>query len=995
MRFLALYLGAFLLLSCKQDGSTSLNILTGGGGPTNATELEITSRIPDQGQVIVEIGESQEFFITGVAVFPRTVTYSWTLDGALVNAINDFTFIGLEENIGNHTLIATLSDDQATISNTWEIKVNGPPVVSGQQEGQQKISVGSTLSLNAVASDPNNDSLNYRWLLNGATSTHLLGTTSSAQLTGHESIVGLNTVTVEVDDGTQTASHSWDVEVNFFPQACNELETGEICTVVGSANKGSGFSPTNVDFPLRFRPISHFQDSLGNFFISDLDNNVVWYWNNTANPVSRIGRVIPAGVIQVVAGTGEAASGSAGLSALESALNGPRGLWYDGGSDRLFISEWSSHTVKYVNSSGVVFIGMGGGTSHVDGASAFTHRCRNPNGISLRNDQLYVTCYTDHRVKRWDLSSDQAYTVAGTGANNTNGNNVAPTSGGTGQAYGLFTNDDGIYITLWDQRRVRFINTSLVPKTFWSGNPDEITVGPGLMATIVGNGGNGNTPASADPLSAPVARPSGISVSPDDVIYISGQQRSHIVAANNSGVDINIDGLTIVAGQMGRINSNTAGYNGTTAGVNATRFSSPYHLSLDILNPERVIIADYNNFRLRDINVSTAQVTDFLGSGVGKNGNMGDFELPTSQHLLNFPTGLAFDNQNQLLFVADQNNHRVRVLDRYGLVKTAVGSITAGDPIPDNEFPNSTRIRSNFNTTNSYLNGFDIWEDGSLLQLNSYGHNVRIWNRSGSDQSYFGQFLQDNRVSTIAGNWVSGAGDGPEGPALAAQLTYPNSAKFFNNAGQMEMFIVDSLNHCIRHVDSTGELTTAVGDCGTAGNPGLNVPEGSAQFNRPRDVAIDSHGNLFISDSVNHHIWYWNRSAVSRQIGTVTVNPNHIAVIACMGGTAGSTAENILATSSRCNTPIGLALHENSLCYAQAGRHNVRCMDTSTGILKTVAGRNEATPGAGSPFDFSQEGIPGNEATLQNPSGLTFDSNGDLYVSDTYNHIVRKIKLSD
>ncbi|MEM7646934.1 MAG: hypothetical protein AAF203_08500, partial [Pseudomonadota bacterium] len=361
--------------------------------------------------------------------------------------------------------------------------------------------------------------------------------------------------------------------------------------------------------------------------------------------------------------------------------------------------------------------------------------------------------------------------------------------------------------------------------------------------------------------------------------------------------------------------------------------------------------------------------------------------------LFNYPTGLVYDNANQTLFFADQNNHRVRQIDPYGNISTAIGRGN-GDPTIDNDFPNNVLIRSNINGNNSLNSGFDIWSDGSLAQLNGYGHNVRIWNRSGSDQTYFGQSILNDRISTVAGDWASGAGDGPDGPALSAQMRYPNSVKFYDNGGNMEMFILDTMNHCVRHVDSSGNLTSVLGLCGTSGDPGNDVPEASARFNRPRDIAVDALGNLFISDYNNHHIWYWNRTAAPVNVGVLTVNAGRVAVVACLSGTGGSTAENVLVTSARCNTPVGLALSGTTLCYAQRNRHNVRCFDTATGFVNTVAGKPEATPAGGSTFDFSQEGISGTSAALLFPSGVAFDANGDLYISDTYNHVIKKLKLS-
>jgi hypothetical protein len=172
------------------------------------------------------------------------------------------------------------------------------------------------------------------------------------------------------------------------------------------------------------------------------------------------------------------------------------------------------------------------------------------------------------------------------------------------------------------------------------------------------------------------------------------------------------------------------------------------------------------------------------------------------------------------------------------------------------------------------------------------------------------------------------------------------------------------------------------------------VAEAAARFNRPRDLAIDPLGNLFISDFNNDHIWYWNRGATPVTIGSITINPNFVAVVSCLSGTGGSTAENVPTASARCDQVVGLAIRGDDLCYVQRSRHNVRCFNRSTGIVRTVAGRIEAAVAGGTTFDLSQEGVPATSATLLNPSGLTADANGDLYIGDTNNHVVRKVKLS-
>lgn len=966
---------------------------SGGNGSTTSDVLEITTSLPEESNVIIELGASVNFAVFGIAPFPNVIRYSWMLDGIPVAAINKYTMTGVASNIGNHILVATLNDGETSKTRSWNIKVNGPPEVLNVTTGVPKVSVGSTISLVSVASDPNGDPISYNWTLNGVSSGLIVGAGASITFTGSAGNVGSNKIAVTVSDGTQSDSYEWTVEVNYFPQKCNELTQGQICTFAGGAHKGSGLQANNTLYPLRFRPFSHTQDAIGNYFISDLDSNVIWYWNRTASSVSRIGSTIAAGVIQVVAGTGEDATGPAGAQATASPLNGPRGIWYDDASDKLFIAEYDGNQVKYVDTSGVVYVGLGGGTSHNNGETAYNHDCNNPVGIQGFNNNIYVTCYAQHRVKRWDLATDLGYNAVGDGGNDAIPNNAAPATSGIGNPYGIYVDATGIYITLYNLDLVRFVNTTASPITFWNGNPNQVIVGAGNIATIMGDGNNTSTPTAANPLSAPIGEPTAIHVRNGNEIYVSARRLDQLVLGNNSASPILIHNLTVNPGTMGRISSATGGYNGNSLGLNSVQFNDIYGITVDRLDNNRLFISDYSNYRAREILVTTGTVADILGTGRGKSGFYGDVSLPGYQHLFSSPTGMVYDNDDRILFFVDQANHRVRSVDPFGRVATAVGRGN-GDPTLENDFPSNALMRTNYNDPNSFINGIDLWSDGSLAQLNSYGHNVRIWNRSGTDQSYFGQFIQDDRIVTVAGDWVSGAGLGTPGPALTTQLSHPNSVKLYNNTGSMEMYIVDTNNHCIRKVDNTGALTDALGLCGASGDPGNNVVATSARFNRPRDIAFDNHGNMFVSDIGNNHIWYWNRTASVVSVGTVNIPAGNIAVVACLGGGTGSLAENVLATSTRCSSPIGIAVNGNDLCYAQRATHNVRCFNMTSGQVRTVAGRIESLSAGGSTFDFSQEGIDAKSATLLNPSGIAFDANGDLYISDTNNHVIRKVKLS-
>src|SRR5437762_14063184 len=117
-------------------------------------------------------------------------------------------------------------------------------------------------------------------------------------------------------------------------------------------------------------------------------------------------------------------------------------------------------------------------------------------------------------------------------------------------------------------------------------------------------------------------------------------------------------------------------------------------------------------------------------------------------------------------------------------------------------------------------------------------------------------------IRTIAGvttNYRQGGFSGDGGSAKDAQLYNPRAVAF-NKAG--DVFIGDALNHRIRKIDKNGVITTIAGKpagANASGSPsgsfgGDGGPATDAQLNQPHGVAVDSKGNVYVADSLNHRI---------------------------------------------------------------------------------------------------------------------------------------------
>jgi sugar lactone lactonase YvrE len=221
-------------------------------------------------------------------------------------------------------------------------------------------------------------------------------------------------------------------------------------------------------------------------------------------------------------------------------------------------------------------------------------------------------------------------------------------------------------------------------------------------------------------------------------------------------------------------------------------------------------------------------------------------------------------------------------------------------------------------------------------------------------------------ITTFAGTGVAGsAGDG--GPATAAQLNGPAGVVVASGS----LYIADFTGNRVRRVDlATGTITTFAGT-GVAGSGGDGGPATSAQLNSPRGLAVDS-GNLYIADSVNNRV-----RKVDLATGTITTFAGT--------GVAGFSGDGGPATAAQLNGPAGVVVASGSLYIADFTGNRVRRVDLATGTITTFAGTGVA--------GFSGDGGPAAAAQLNTPRFLAVAS-GNLYITDSGNHRVRKVDLA-
>jgi uncharacterized protein (TIGR03437 family) len=218
-------------------------------------------------------------------------------------------------------------------------------------------------------------------------------------------------------------------------------------------------------------------------------------------------------------------------------------------------------------------------------------------------------------------------------------------------------------------------------------------------------------------------------------------------------------------------------------------------------------------------------------------------------------------------------------------------------------------------------------------------------------------------ITTTAGNGSPGF-SGDNGSAISAQIDTVYGVAV---DGQGNTYVADSRNQRVRKI-SNGIITTAAGN-GQAGYSGDGGAATAAQLSFPRGVAVDTQGNLYIADTGNCRI----RKVTSGGIVSTVAGT----------GTAGFSGDGGSATSAQLSYPEAVAVGPSGNLYvADSWNYRVREI-ASNGNIQTVAGN-------GSYGVFGDNG-PAAAASLGLIESLTMDTAGNLYLSDAYNHLVRKV----
>jgi sugar lactone lactonase YvrE len=339
-------------------------------------------------------------------------------------------------------------------------------------------------------------------------------------------------------------------------------------------------------------------------------------------------------------------------------------------------------------------------------------------------------------------------------------------------------------------------------------------------------------------------------------------------------------------------------------------------------------IADRFNYRLRKISASTGIITTVAGNGT--NNMPGAEGVPATSTQLE-PSAVSIDAQGTI-YVTEASSNRVRKIDNNNIISTVSGKGYA-----------------------EYSGDFDLAQNAGL-----YFPDVVAFDNKGdiyiTESMHVRKITKStNIIETFAGQVISYLYTGNGNIATAASLFSPSGLAISEEG---DIYISESDRGQIRKIDASSNLISTI----------------LSGIFSPTQLIFGNQNELFFAEEGNHTI-----KKLDLGTGEVSVFAGNPSTSGSFGGDEG------LAISANFWNPRGMAFdNDGNLIICDLGNHIVRQVDKTTGIVTTIAGT--AMNGG-----YTGDDGPATSAKLNVPRGVAIDMNGDIYISDSENHVIRKI----